>query len=80
MLPGGIVVDKFWCPRCRGRGCEDKQDAVFSDVDVNCTPGQSRLRGRVGDVEGNYFSGLLVQRHGKVHHFQQGLGDDLSLL
>jgi len=79
MLAGGIVVDKFQCPRCHGVGCDNKKDAAFMEVDVNCAPSQSRLRGRVGDVEGDCFSGILVRRHGKVHHFQQAPEDDLIL-
>ena len=74
------MVDKFWCPRCKGVGYDDKKDAVFSDIDVNCTPGQSRLRGRVGSVEGDDFSGLIVQLRGKVHHFRLAPEDDLSPL
>lgn len=76
----GVVVDKFLCPRCRGHGCDDKQDTSFEDVDVNCAPGSCRMRGRVGDVEGNGFSGILVLRHGKVHHFQRGPEGGQTLL
>jgi hypothetical protein len=79
MLTGedvGLILDKYDCPHCHGHGCENARDTKLVEIGVNSVASSCRLRGRVGDVEGDGFSGFIARSRGKVVHYQQAFEVD----
>lgn len=73
MLDDHWVLNRFKCHECRGTCCEQEDDAVFNDIEIECTPTSEINRGRVGENYGNSFSGVIDLQPEEAHRFRQEL-------
>lgn len=66
-----IFLDRYLCPRCNGV-CADR-DLEMPKIDFDYLKIESsQIRGKVGDQEGNCFSGVIVKEPEKAHRFWRG--------